>query len=45
MGRLPQFPEDAVGEFTLQRPLALVRRDLQIAGLRLEDYVVGPLTP
>ena len=36
-----RLPKDAVAEFTLQRPLALVRRDLRIEGLRLEDYVVG----
>jgi hypothetical protein len=41
MFRPLRLPRDAVAEFTLQRPLALVRKDLQIAGLRLEDYVVG----
>jgi hypothetical protein len=41
MGRPFRFPENAVGELTLERPLALVRRDLQITGIRLEDYVVG----
>lgn len=38
---VPRIPDDAACEFTLQRPLALVRRDLEIPSIRLEDYVVG----
>ncbi|HEY3823241.1 MAG TPA: hypothetical protein VGL82_01730 [Bryobacteraceae bacterium] len=35
-----RLPKDAVGEFTLEKPLALVRRDLDVSGIRLGDYVV-----
>jgi hypothetical protein len=38
---VPRIPDDAACEFTLQRPLALVRRELKITGIRLEDYVIG----
>jgi hypothetical protein len=44
-GRPWKFPENAVAEFTLQRPLALVPRDLETSSIRLEDYVVGLPTP
>jgi len=36
-----QYPRNAFCEFTLERPVALIRRDLEIPNIRLEDYVVG----
>jgi hypothetical protein len=35
------LPADATAELILERPVALVRRDLMIENIRLQDYVVG----
>jgi hypothetical protein len=33
--------KNAVGEFTVERPIALIRRDLEIPNIRLGDYKAG----
>jgi hypothetical protein len=35
------LPGDATADLILERPVALVRRDLMIENIRLQDYVVG----
>jgi hypothetical protein len=37
------LPKEIVGEFALQRPIGLIRRDLEIPSIRLGDYVVREL--
>jgi hypothetical protein len=34
------IPKDAVVQLTLQRPVRIVRRDLEIDGIRLADYAL-----
>jgi len=38
----PERAEGVAGEFVLQRPVALIRRDIEISNIRLADYVVKP---